>query len=68
MIIVDDVEGDGEREENSKNGDGEEIAVEEEVENDKNDEFSKNTEDSPSEAVGKEALEKAERVMLRMWG
>lgn len=68
LIIIDDVEGDGEGEEDGEDSDGEEVAVEEEVENYENDELSENAEDSPSEAVGEKAFEDAEGVVLGfMW-
>ncbi len=56
MIIIDDIEGDGEGEENGENGDREEVAIEKEVEGDKDDEFGEDDKDSPSEAVGEEAF------------
>ncbi len=45
-------------EENGENGDREEVAIEKEVEGDKDDEFGEDDKDSPSEAVGEEAFRK----------
>lgn len=66
LVVVDDVEGDAERENDGKDGDWEEVAVEQEIEDDEDDDFGENTDDSPSKAIGEEAFEKAERVMF-LW-
>ena len=64
LVIIDDVEGDGEGEKDGEDSDGEEVAIEEEIEDDKNEEFGENAKDGPSEAVREEAFEEAKGVML----
>lgn len=66
MVIVDDVEGDGERKENGEDSDGEEVAIEKEIEDNENNEFSEDAEDGPGEAVGEKAFEDAEGMMRFM--
>lgn len=66
MVVVDDVEGDGEREENGEDSDGEEVAIKKEIEDDENDEFGEDTENGPGKAVGEETFEDAEGMMRLM--
>lgn len=66
LVVVDDVKGDGERKENSEDGDGEEVAIEEEIENNENDKLGQDAEDGPGEAVGEKTFEDAEGMMRLM--
>lgn len=66
LVVVDDVEGDGERKENGEDSDGEEVAIKEEIENNKNNKFGQDAEDSPGKTVGEEAFEDAEGMMRLM--
>lgn len=63
LVVVDNVEGDGEREENGEDSDGEEVAIEKKIEDNENDEFGEDAEDGPGKAVGEEAFEDAEGMM-----
>lgn len=66
LVVVDNVEGDGEGKENGEDSDGEEVAIEKEIEDNENDEFGQDAEDSPGEAVGEKAFEDAEGMMRLM--
>ena len=68
MVIIDDVESDGEGEEDGKDGNRKEVAIEEEIKDDKDDKLGKNAEDGPSEAISEKAFEETEGVMLAVGG
>lgn len=66
MVVVDDVESDGEREENGEDSDGEEVAIEKKIEDDEDDKLGQDAEDGPGKAVGEEAFENTEGMMRLM--
>lgn len=66
LVIVDNVEGDGERKENGEDSDGEEVAIEKEIEDNENDKLGQDAEDSPGKTVGEEAFEDTEGMMRLM--